>query len=82
MADHITRTTQFRCEFDNRPRSWWDAPEQGGLWTEDRSIVEDEAEAHLALGAKNVHIVVRKTTIRLLECPPEDHGSSSKGEQR
>lgn len=50
---------QYRVKFDEKPQSYWDAPENDGLWDEDRSLVEDEAEIHRDLGATNVRVVHR-----------------------
>jgi hypothetical protein len=46
-------------EFDEKPRSFWDDPDNDGLWDADRSLVEEEAAIHRDLGATNVRIVER-----------------------
>lgn len=52
-------TLQYRVKFDEKPQAYWDAPENDGLWDEDQSLVEDEAEIHRDLGATNVRVVHR-----------------------
>lgn len=53
------RRVEYRVEFDDKPRSFWDDPDNDGLWDVDREAVEDEADIHVQLGATNVRIVER-----------------------
>ena len=50
---------QYRVRTDDRPASWWDDPEQDGLWDDDRSLVEEELEVHQAIGSTNPRIESR-----------------------
>jgi hypothetical protein len=50
---------QYRVKFDEKPQSFWDDPENDGLWDEDLQQVEDEADIHRQLGATNVRVVRR-----------------------
>lgn len=48
--------TRFRCRTDDRPESWWEHPDQDGLWDEDYSLVAEELEVHQAIGSTNPRI--------------------------
>ncbi len=49
-------TLQFRATSDERSVAWWDAPENDGLWDDDREEAEEMAEVLRGLGSANVRI--------------------------
>lgn len=52
-------TMQWRATSNDRPQSWWDDPEQDGLWEDDRLHAVDVANLLRDLGSMNVRIVHR-----------------------
>jgi hypothetical protein len=50
---------QHRAVSDDRPASWWDHPDQDGLWCDDREEAEDVAEVLRDLGSRGVRIESR-----------------------
>lgn len=54
LSTHLTR--EWRVRTDDRPESWWEHPDQEGLWDTDLSLVEEEFEVHQAIGSTNPRI--------------------------